>query len=160
MNDLTKLKRPYEYEDLANLTAREFQGLDSRVTSANGRPRKGDRVVIINKVTGQDISVALNDFEVDALYRKVTKDFPDTACKLHRPYQRGKRPWFDGGAPCTCAKVFSSRLLESWVTAAGNRMDLATDQYSSAVNAWLALADEERWPGVTQNSLFASEQAS
>jgi hypothetical protein len=114
VSNLTKTPaRMYEIEDLLRLDATDFENLDSRVTSGNGRPRMGDRVVITDKVTGQDVSVALNDFEVAVLLVRIDRMFPRAQCKAH-----GR--WYELNRTCTCAAVFSSRLLAHRAAALAN----------------------------------------
>jgi hypothetical protein len=130
MLDLSKISAPCDIHDLLNLTRDDFDTLDARVTSHQGRPGKGDRVVIWNTATRRDVSVALNDFEVDALLLKVSTAWPDTMCNLHRPYDRSRkgRRFYDMFAVCSCAKVFHSRLLQSRVTAAANALHVVVGE--------------------------------
>lgn len=137
MNDLSKSHQPYEIEDLLQFTYLEFQGLDSRVTSANGRPRTGDRVVITN-TAGRDVSVALNDFEVEALLLRLDTAFPEDRCNLHRPYRNGRRLWVDSFAPCRCTKVFSTRLLANRVCALANAVSAGSKKNVQLAREMLA----------------------
>jgi hypothetical protein len=107
MQDLSKIADPYDITDLLALTAREYQGLDARVTAPGGIENRGDRIVIVNKTTGKDISVALNDFEVEALMLRISTRFGRERCNLHK-----SRPnfWVVIPPSCTCAVVFASRL--------------------------------------------------
>jgi hypothetical protein len=158
VNDFSKTNSPYDITDLLKLTAKDFQHLDVRVTVTAGRG--GDRVVVFSTKTGRDVSVALNDFEAEALGRRLATAFPQEKCNLHRPYRQGRRNRWDFMSDCACAVVFQSRLLARRVEASVNVLHQATNanrQTVAEVRAQLG-DSEERWPGVQQDSLFAGDK--
>jgi len=114
---------------LGNATLADLQNYDARTA--------GDRVVITDKLTGQDISVGLVDFEVAALLLRIETAFPDTRCSLHRPYDRRyrNRRFYDMFAECTCTKVFHSRLLARRVEALAAGLAQASDGLAEVAQA-------------------------
>jgi hypothetical protein len=113
--------QPYDFFDLfARVSQADYLKLDVRVTSKNGRPSAGDRIVLIDASTGEDVSVALNDFEAEALRLRLEQDYPQQKCPKHQPYQRGRKIW-DTWRDCTCTAVFVSRLRAAAVLAEANR---------------------------------------
>lgn len=159
MTDSSNIDRAYDITDLLKLPAKAFQHLDVRVTVTNGRG--GDRVVVIDAQTRRDVSVALNDFEAEALGLRLSTAYPQENCGLHRPYRRGRRAGWSLMSDCTCAVVFQSRLLARRVEAQVNALHQANTthrQVATGVRADWATS-EERWPGALQASLFASGEA-
>jgi hypothetical protein len=118
---LINADRMYDIYELLKLKPADFEKLDSRVTTVNGIPDRGDRVVITDKITGRDVSESLSEWETDALLRHLSTAFSDLRCLLHRPYDRLlRRSTYDPAASCTCAKVFHSRLLARYTLAKAN----------------------------------------
>lgn len=152
----TATNRLYEIEDLLQFAATDFADLDSRVTAINGRPNSGDRVVITNAKTGKDVSIALNDFEVEALLIRISSMFSRDRCRLHG---RGYR-WYELNPACTCAAVFSSRLLAHRAAALANRVYTASE---AAITLALEIRQNshltEDWPAEDQAELDRRERA-
>jgi hypothetical protein len=151
-----KTRASYDIHDLLELNAEGFENLDSRVTSVGGKPNQGDRVVIINKTTGVDVTVALNDREVDELIAQINRMFSRSTCAVHGC----SYPWYVLNPPCTCAAAFSSRLLANRAIALANSLHSRSDELEElTADLHRGFALDQGWTDDELAELDRSERA-
>jgi hypothetical protein len=124
---------------MTNFGPEDFHGFDVRITADEwGRCGKGDLIVVVDAKTHADISEPLLDLFAEALAISLHTAYPDTACRLHRPYDRGKRQSWSADADCTCALVFESRLRAAIREVKLNKVDTTMTKVRLAQQALLA----------------------
>lgn len=129
MTEPSTMQHPRPHLSITDLmtkcAAEDYAHFDVRITRDEfDRCGKGDQVVVYDKKTGEDVSEPLIDFFAEALATRLHEAYPDTRCRLHRPYERGKRLRWDMLAGCTCTLVFESRLRAALNVVKLNQIDI------------------------------------